>query len=124
LRFSLGGIGRLLTRKLVKPIKTLCSRAAYKSRLDQICSSQAKPDVWAAAARILRKTDAAVRQKLGSFDALDGIAHELAKFLALFVCNGGVQVLHFDQSLAHKNNLSNFRNVGHPGVANELRIEG
>jgi hypothetical protein len=28
-----------------------------------------------------------VRQKLRLFDALDGIAYELTKFLALFLCN-------------------------------------
>jgi hypothetical protein len=59
-----------------------------------------------------------VRQKLGSFDALDRIAHELAKLLPLFVCNRGTQVLHFDQSLANKNNLRYFRNTGDPRVAN------
>ena len=52
-----------------------------------------------------------MRQKLGSFDALDRIAHELAKFQALFFCNRRTQILHFDQALANKNNLRNFGNA-------------
>src|SRR5438094_723073 len=116
-------MGGFLTRKLVKPIKTLCSRAAYQSRLDQIRSSQAEPDVRARAAGILGKTDAAVRQKLGSFDALDGLHYELAEFLALFFCDRSMQVLNFRNSLSNKHHLRYFRNTGHPRIAHELRIE-
>src|SRR5437867_2281001 len=107
-------MGGFLTRKLVKPIKTLCSRAAYQSRRNQICSSQTEPDVRATAARILGKTDTAVRQKLGLFDALDRIAHELAKFLTLFICNCSVQILHFWNSLSNKYDLCHFQNACDP----------
>src|SRR5439155_7179513 len=116
-------MGGFLTCKLVKPIKTLCSRAAYQSRLDQIRSSQAEPDVRARAAGILGKTDAAVRQKLGCFDTRNSVGYKLAKFLALFFCNRSAQILHFRNSLSNKHHLRYFRNTGHPRVAHELRIE-
>ena len=41
----------------------------------------------------------------------------------LFVGDGGPEVLDFDQSLANEHDLSDVGDAGHPGVADQLRIE-
>ena len=48
-----------------------------------------------------------VRHKLTALDSLDRVLNEAAKLLALFVGDGGGQVLDFDQPLAHEDDLSN-----------------
>src|SRR5438132_3602884 len=102
--------------KLVKPIKTFCSWPPDESGLDQLLPSETKPDIGTAAARVLRETDAAVRQELGRLDLLDGGFDQLPELAPLLICDGGVQVLNFDQALAHKDHLSDFGNAGDPGV--------
>src|SRR2546426_11070508 len=58
-----------------------------------------KPDVRAAAAGVLGKADATVRHEMGRFDSLYRVCDQVAELLALFVRDGGAQVLDFDQSL-------------------------
>src|SRR5437870_3757525 len=88
-RFSLGSMGAFLVRKLVKPTKLFCSWPAHQSGFGQILSSQAEPDVGAAAARILRKSNTAVRQELSGLDLADGVFDQLAEFMALLVGDPG-----------------------------------
>src|SRR5437870_12579089 len=71
-RLSLGSIGGSLIIKLVKPIKIFSSRPPDKSGLDQLLTSETKPDIRATAARVLGETDAAVRQELRRLDLPDG----------------------------------------------------
>ena len=47
----------------------------------------------------------------------------MAKFLALLVGDGGAQVLDLDQALADEDDLGDFGDAGHPGIADQLRIE-
>ena len=109
--------------KLVKPIKLFCSRPPDEGGLDQLLASETKPNVRAIAARVLGKADSAVRQELGRLDLLDGGFDHLPELAPLLIPDGGVQVLNFDQALAHKDHLSDFGNAGDPGVANQLRIK-
>src|ERR1700747_1603115 len=59
-----------------------------------------------------------------AFDLLDRRFDQLAKFLLLILRDGGLQILDFRQMLAHKYNQSYLPNAAHPGVADQLRIEG
>src|SRR5205823_4834173 len=115
-RLSLGAIGALLLRKLVKPTKLFGSGTPHQIRINEVLAAEAQPDIRASTTRVLRKADAAVRQKLRRFDSLHGIFDQLAELTALFVCNCGTQVLHFDQPLADEHDLSDLRNAGDPGV--------
>src|SRR5438128_3624982 len=108
--------------KLVKPIKTFCSWPPDESGLDQFLPSETKPNIRTAAARVLRETDAAVGQELSRLDLPDGLFDELPELAALLIRDRGVQVLNFDQPLAHENHLGDFGDSGDPRIANELRI--
>src|ERR1700693_2333913 len=55
---SLGNMGGILVRKLVKQTKVFCSWAPYQRRLGQIPSPQTETDVGAGSAGILREADA------------------------------------------------------------------
>src|SRR5205814_5854270 len=96
---------------------------ANESGFDQLRLIKAQPDIGATAAGILGKTDAAVRQKLGGLDLSDGRVHQLAELLALLVADGGLQVLDFDQALAHEHHLGHIVDSGDPGTAKQLRVE-
>ena len=54
----------------------------------------------------------------------DRVLDQVAEFLALLVGDRGAQVLDLDQSLAHEDDLGDFGDAGHPGIADQLRIEG
>src|SRR5208282_149883 len=122
LRLSLGGIGIGLKRKFVKQTK-INSRLAHEGGLDQVTLIEAEPDEWAGRTRILRKTDAAVRQEQPGFDPSDSLFDQVCELLPLLVRNGGSEVLHFDQTLAHENNLGDFVDPRHPRIADELRVQ-
>ena len=62
-------------------------------------------------------------QKLGSFDSSDSVIDQLTKLIALFVGDGGAEVLNLDQALADEDDLGDVGDAGDPGVADELRIE-
>jgi hypothetical protein len=64
-----------------------------------------------------------VRQKVRRLDSADCAFYQIAKFLALFLSDGGAQVLDLDQTLADKYYLGNLRNTRYPRVANQLRIQ-
>src|SRR3989442_15358671 len=93
LRFSLGSMGGFSVRKLVKPTKVFGSWPPHQSGLDQLLPSQTKTYVWAAAARVLRETNPAMRQELGGLDSPDGVFDQLAEFTALLGGDRGAQVL-------------------------------
>src|SRR6202043_2921179 len=57
LRLSLGSMGGILVRKLVKPTKVVCSWASYQCRFGQIRPPQAQPYIRTAGAGILGETD-------------------------------------------------------------------
>ena len=124
LRLSLGNMGAILVRKLVKPTKVVCSWAPYQRGFGQVRPSQTESDVGTAGAGVLGKADATVRQKLGCFDSLDRILDQLPEFFALFVADDGPEVLNLDQPLADKDHLRDICDTGDPGIANQLRIEG
>ena len=88
--------------KLIKPIKAFCSWPADQRGIHQFLASETKPDIGTATARVLRKTDAAVRQELGRLDLLDGRFHELPELAALVVTDRGTQVLNLDLACARK----------------------
>src|SRR6266478_6966961 len=54
LRFSLGSMGGILVRKLVKPTKVVCSWTPYERRFGQVLPPQAESDIWTAGALVLR----------------------------------------------------------------------
>src|SRR5207245_8528967 len=77
-RLSLGRIGGSLVMKLVKPIKLFCSWPSDEGSLDQLLASETKPDIGAANAGGMRKTDAAERQELGVVDLHDRSLEQLS----------------------------------------------
>jgi hypothetical protein len=78
-------MGGSLVIKFVKPTKVFCSWPPYQNSISHVLPSEAKPDVWAGAARILGKSDAAVGKELGGFDSLDCAFNQPPEFLALRV---------------------------------------
>jgi hypothetical protein len=64
-----------------------------------------------------------MRQEETGLDPSDCVFHQSCKFLPLFLGNRGTQILDFNQPLAHEDNLGNFVDPGHPGIADELRIK-
>ncbi len=79
--------------KFVKPIKAFCSWPPDEGGLDQLLASETEPDIGAAAARILRKTDSTVGQELGRLDLPDGRLDQLPELAPLLIVDGGMQVL-------------------------------
>src|ERR1022692_4096871 len=116
LRLSLGGIGIGLKRKFVKQTK-IDSWLAHERGLDQVGLIKAEPDEGAGCTRILREADATVRQEQPGFDASDCVVDQSCELLALLVRDGGPEVLNFNQTLAHENNLGDFVNARHPRIA-------
>jgi hypothetical protein len=84
---------------------------------------QTESQVWASATRILRKPDAAVRREICRLDSPDRILGEITELLTLRVGNRGPQILDFHQPFANEYHLSNFRDTGDPGIANQLGIK-
>src|SRR5438445_8771564 len=109
--------------KLVKPIKLFCSWPPDESGLDQFLASETKPDIRTAAAGVLREADAAVGQELSRLDLPDGGFDQLPELAPLLIRDRGVQVLNLDQPLAHENNLGDFGDAGHPGIASQLWVQ-
>ena len=108
--------------KLVKPIKLLCSWPSDESGLNQLVTSETKPDIGTTPAGVLGKTDAAVGQELGPLDLPDGGFDQLPELAPLLIVDGGAQVLDLDQALAHENHLGDFCDAGDPGITNQLRV--
>jgi hypothetical protein len=95
-----------------------------KGGVDQFLSPKAKSDVGATSARVLRKADSAMRQKMSRFDLPDRVFNQPGEFLSLLVRDGCTQILNFDHPFTDKNNLSNIRDAGSPRVADKLWVEG
>jgi hypothetical protein len=108
--------------KFVKPIKVL-SWPLDQGVLRQFLPSQAEADVWTARTGVLGKADATVRHELAALDSLDRVLDQATKLPALFVGDGGSQVLDLDQSLAHEDDLGDLGDARDPGVADQLRIK-
>jgi len=64
-----------------------------------------------------------VRQKVRRLDSADCAFDQATKLLALFVGDGGAQVLNLDQALADKDDLGDVGDTGYPRVADQLRIQ-
>jgi hypothetical protein len=60
---------------------------------------------------------------MAGFNLLDGCFYQLAKFPTLFFIDGCLQILNFRNALANEHHERDIRDSGHPGVADELRIE-
>jgi hypothetical protein len=119
---NFGGIGGYSVTKLVKPIKILGSWTPHDSGVSHFLFSKAKPYIRPAAAWILGKADATVRQKVRRLDSPDRAFHQAAKLLALFVGDRGVEILHLDEPFTDEDDLRDVRNSDHPRIANQLRI--
>jgi len=65
-----------------------------------------------------------VRQEFGRLDPPDRVFDQMTEFLALLVGDRGVEVLNFNQPLADEYDLGNLGNACHPGIANQLWVEG
>src|SRR2546427_13121915 len=98
--------------KLVKPIKAFCSWAPDESGLDQLLTSETKPDVRTAATWVLGKADAAVGEELSRLDLSDGGFHQLSELAPLLIRDARVQGLNLDQRLKYENYLRHFGNAG------------
>ena len=114
MRLSLGSMGGILVRKLVKPTKVVCSWAPYQRHFGQILPAQTESDIRTTGAWVLGKPNAAVRQKLGCFDPANGVLDQIAKFFSLFVANSGSEILNLDQPFADKHHLRDFCDTGDP----------
>ena len=51
------------------------------------------------------------------------VSSTAARIGTLSIGDRGPQVLNFDEAFADEDYLSNFRNSGHPGIADELRVQ-
>src|ERR1017187_3616418 len=116
-------MGGYLVTKLVKPIKTVCSWTPHQGDVGQLLLPKTEAHIRAAAAGILGKTNATVRQKVCRLDAADCSFHQTAKLLSLFVGDGRVQVLNLNQALADEYDLGDLSNTSHPRVADGLGIQ-
>lgn len=86
-------------------------------------SSETEADVRATAARILGKTDPAVRRESRRFNLANRVFDEPAELLALLFTDGCPKVLDFHETLANEDHLGDFGNTSDPGIADHLRIE-
>src|ERR1019366_3050316 len=122
-RFSLGGMGGYLVTKFVKQTK-IDSRLADKANLHQIALVEAEPKKRTGGARILGEADAAVGQEQSRLNPADRVVDQGRKLLPLFVGDGSPQVLDFYGALTNEDDLGDFIDPRHPGIANQLRIQG
>jgi hypothetical protein len=84
----LGGIGVGLKRKFVKQTK-IDSRLAHEYGFDHVTLIEAEPEEWARCARVLGKTDAAMRQEQPGLDPSHRVLDQGCELLPLLVRNGG-----------------------------------
>jgi hypothetical protein len=111
-------MGGFLKAKLVKPTKVF-SRPPDHAFLHQFLPSQAEADVGAAGAGVLGEADPTVGHELTGLDPLNRVFDQSAELLALFVGDGGSQVLDLNQSLAHEDDLGDVGDAGDSGVADQ-----
>jgi hypothetical protein len=121
-RFSLGSTGGFLVSKLVKPTKVFCSWASYETGFSRLRFPEAKPNIRAVAAGVLREANSTVSQEVAGLDSSNRVFCQLAELAPLFVSDRSAQILDLNQSLADEDGLSDLRDSRHPGVAKELRI--
>src|SRR5208337_4035936 len=121
-RLSLGGMGGHLVSKFVKQTK-IDSRLADQARLHQIALVEAEPNKRAGGTGVLGEADAAVRQEQSGFDPADRVFDHGFELLPLLVRDRGSQVLDFHHALADEDDLGDVIDSGHPGIANQLRIQ-
>ena len=65
-----------------------------------------------------------MRQEQSRLNPADGVVDQGLELLALLVSDGGPQVLDFYRALTDEDDLGDVIDPGHPGVANQLRIQG
>jgi hypothetical protein len=95
-------MGGFLVIKLVNPTKIFCSWTPDQGRMSHFLTSETKAHIGAAAARILRESNSAVRKELSRLNPTDRVLDKVTEFLALAVCDGRPEVLNFDHSLPHE----------------------
>ena len=78
----------------------------------------------AADTAVLREADPAVRGEMPRFQLVDRCLNQAAEFLALFLRDGGLQVLDLGRLFPNEDDESHIGNAADPGIANELWIEG
>ena len=64
-----------------------------------------------------------MRQEQPRLDPADGVFDQRSRIPALFVRDRGPQVLDFNRALADEDHLGDVIDPGHPGIANQLRIQ-
>jgi len=64
-----------------------------------------------------------VRQELGGLEPANCAFDQMADLLALLLGDSGSQVLDLNQPLPHEDHLGDIGDAGHPGVADQLRIQ-
>src|ERR1019366_1291434 len=122
-RFILGGMGGYLVTKFVKQTK-IDSRLANQPSLRQIALVEAEPEKRTGGTWVLGKADAAVRQEQPRLNPTYRVVDQGLELLPLLVGDGGPQVLDFYRALTDKDDLGDFIDPRHPGITNQLRIQG
>jgi hypothetical protein len=115
-------MGHSSAGNLVKPNK-IASRTTQQSGINQRLLLETESQIGAAGTAVLGKTDTGVGQELAGFDAVNAILDEFTELAPLLVRDGGPQVLDLGPALADEYDEGHFRLSGHPGVADQLRIE-
>ncbi|MFY9908386.1 MAG: hypothetical protein WAK56_01020, partial [Candidatus Sulfotelmatobacter sp.] len=95
-------MGGFLVIKLVKPTKVFCSCTPYQGGCGEILPTQTEPNIRAATARVLRKTNAAVREELGGLNPVDSVFDDVSEFFPLLLGDRGSQILDFDLPFPHE----------------------
>ena len=62
-------------------------------------------------------------KEVAGFNLTDRRLNELAKLSMLVFIDGRPQILNFGCAFSDKDNEGNIGNPGHPGIANQLRVE-
>src|ERR1019366_596583 len=122
-RFSLGGMGGYLVSKFVKQTK-IDSRLADKASLHQVALVKTETEEWTGGTRVLGEADATVGQEQSRLNPTYRVVDQRLELLPLLVRNSGPQVLDFYGALTNEDDLGDFIDPGHPGIANQLRIQG
>jgi hypothetical protein len=82
-------MGGFLVSKLVKPTKVFGSWASHETGFDDLLFSEAKPNVRAVTAGVLREANPAVRQKVGGLDSPNRVFCQMAELATLFIGDYG-----------------------------------
>src|SRR5450756_106150 len=115
-------MGGHLVTKFVKQTK-IDSQLADQPALNQIALVEAEPKKRTGGARILGEADAAVGQEKSRLNPTYRVVDQGLELLPLLVGDGSPEILDFHHALTHENDLRDFIDPSHPGIANQLGIQ-